>query len=122
MWAAIINTLIGLWLTFTPAVFQLAGSRAYTNYIIGPLIITFAVIAMWEINYSIIKINIFIALVLIVMTVVTGEQSTALYSDIISAVLIIPASLMKRKIKGSYGGGWKSLLQKTPAHITYPDA
>lgn len=122
MWAAIINTLIGLWLTFTPAVFQLAGSRAYTNYIIGPLIITFAVIAMWEINYSIIRINILIAIVLVVMTFVAGEKTAVLYANIVSAVVIIPVSLMKRKIKGSYGGGWKSLLQKTPAHITYPDA
>ncbi len=52
MWAAIINILLGLWLMISPALLQFEKAAFNNNYIVGPLVLTCAVMALWEVNRS----------------------------------------------------------------------
>lgn len=118
MWAAILNTVLGLWLMFTPAVFGIGEPASHLNHIIGPLVITFAVIALWEVNRNAQKANILMGLLLVAgLFVFDFNSTTAIISNIVSAIIIIGCSFVPRKLTGKYGGGWKSLFQKHPPHL-----
>jgi len=118
MWAAIINVILGLFLIFTPAIFHFNKLIADQFHIVGPVVVTVAIISLWEVNHSAHYFNIPAGLWLIIVPFVFHFQTTAaIWIAVVSGALIILLSLVKRKVKGKYGGGWRSLLQKHPLHI-----
>jgi len=117
MWAQIINIVIGLGLMVTPALLRFNKVAADNNHIVGPLVITFAVISLWEINRNARLFNIVTGCWLILSPFIVGFSSVALVTDIVSGIAVILFSLNKGKIKSRYGGGWRSLFQKHPLHV-----
>lgn len=116
MWAQIVNIIIGLALMVTPAILKFNKVAANNNHIVGPLVITFAVISFWEINRNVRLFNIVTGCWLILSPFIVAFSSEALVTDIASGIAIIIFSLFKSKIKSRYGGGWRSLFQKHPLH------
>jgi len=118
MWAAIINIIIGLFVMIAPAAFHFDKTIADQYYIVGPIVITFAVVSLWEVNHAAHYFSIPAGLWIIIAPFIFHFQSAAAtWLAVICGVLIILLSLVKRKVKGHYGGGWRSLLQKHPAHM-----
>lgn len=117
MWAQIVNILIGLGLMVVPAIFKFDRIAADNNHIVGPLVVTFAVISLWEINRNARLFNIVTGLWLVLSPFVLGFASPERTIDILSGVAVILFSLFKGKIKSRYGGGWRSLFQKHPMHM-----
>ena len=72
---------------FAPAVFHTQGSAAYSDHLVGALVITFAVIALAEVGRSIRFINIlfgaWIALASLLFTAPTGSR----WNDVIVGVV-----------------------------------
>ncbi|MGI8952606.1 MAG: SPW repeat domain-containing protein [Chitinophagaceae bacterium] len=118
MWARILSMLIGLGLMITPAVFNFDKIAADNNHIVGPLVITFAVISLWEINRNVRLFNIVTGGWLIISPFILKFSSPALLIDLFSGIAVVIFSFYKGKIKHSYGGGWRSLFQKNPLHIS----
>lgn len=121
MWAALINILLGLWLMIAPSVLPLERAASNNHYITGPLVITFAIVALWEVNHSARYLTLAAGAWLVFSPFVLGfESSAAVWSTETTGLLLAGFSLVKRKIKGSYGGGWLSLFQKAPptSHFT----
>jgi hypothetical protein len=117
MWGAIINILLGLWLMVSPDMLQFEKAASDNNYIIGPLVLTVAITALWEVNRSVRFFNIALGAWLVISPFILGLQlSTALWGVILPGILIIAFSLIKGSIKRSYGGGWRSLFTKDPEH------
>ena len=113
MRAAIINILLGLWLTLSPSLLSFEKAAANNNYILGPLVITFAITAIWEVNRSVRFFNLLAGAWLVLSPFILGfESSIAILITITTGVLIMIFSLIKGTIKGNYGGGWKSLFEK----------
>lgn len=118
MWAAVLNILMGAWLMISPAVFDMKNGPADNNHIIGPLVITFSVISLWDINKKAGKVNILLgAWLLAAFFIFNYTNRGVIVSNSIAAVLIILLSLVKRKALHQYGGGWRSLLQHHPPHL-----
>jgi len=118
MWAAIINVIIGLFLMIAPAIFHFDKSIADQYHIAAPVVITCAIVSLWEVNHSAHYFNIVPGLWFIITPFIFHFQSpTARWIAVVSGVLIVLLSLVKRKVKGKYGGGWRSLLQKHPVHM-----
>jgi hypothetical protein len=118
MWAAIINIIIGLFVMIAPAAFHFDKTIADQYHIVGPIVITFAVMSLWEVNHSAHYFNIPAGLWLLIAPFLFHFQaSTATWMAVICGLLIVMLSLVKRKVKGQYGGGWRSLFQKNPAHM-----
>lgn len=113
MWAAILNILLGLWLMVSPALLDLGKEAANNNYIFGPVILTFAIISLWEVNRRPVQyFNILPAAWLLVSPVFLGLSfSEILFSTWIPALLILSFSFLKINIKKSYGGGWFCLFK-----------
>src|SRR5688500_7976224 len=49
MWARMISAVIGIWLMTAPAVLDYGGAARTTDRIVGPLVASIAVIAVWEV-------------------------------------------------------------------------
>ena len=119
MWAPIANIILGLWLIFSTAVFHTSPGIDNNNYIVGTLVITFAVIALWDINRTLLKVNALAGAWLIIASlVISFSHLSVLLSDILVGITIIFLSLKKAQKAGEkYGGGWRSLFQKDPPHM-----
>lgn len=118
MWTGIMNILLGLWLMISASIFGMAPTTASNNYITGPLIITFSIISLWEINRNVIKLNILVGLWLLTALFVLDFTSTiAFFSNGACAAFIILLSSIKRKPAQNFGGGWRSLFQHNPPHL-----
>jgi SPW repeat len=117
MWASIVNIILGLWLILSPSVLGMSGPAANNNHITGPLVITFAVIALWDINRNAGKVNSIIGAWLLIAILFLDYTNAAIVSNGLSAIAIILLALVKRKTKHRFGGGWRSLFQKEPLHL-----
>ena len=117
MWAQIINIVIGLFLMVAPSLWSLDKADSDHFYIIGPLIITNAIIALWEFNRGMRWFNVLIGAWLLVSPFVLGSKGNVASLAIVTAILLIIFSLFKGSEKHRYGGGWSSLFQKNPIHM-----
>lgn len=123
MWAKLLNILLGIWVVAAPAVFTATGAAANNNYITGPLIITFAVTSLWDINDKVRLVNLLTGAWLVLSFLfIAIDAAPLIYSNIICGIGIIIFSLVKGKRKHFYGGGWLSLFQKNPMHIQQANA
>lgn len=118
MGTAIFSAIIGLWVMASPAILSMSQEAANNNHMAGPLAITFAVVAIWEINRNAIKANILIgAWLLVALFLLPYSNTGVLISNAVSGVLLILLALKKRTATQNYGGGWKSLFQHNPPHV-----
>lgn len=118
MWARVINTLAGLWLMVAPALFGYGDSASDNGYIIGPLVITFSVIAYWEATRVVRKWNRPLAgWLLIAPWILDYETDAAVFSDMAIGIIVLVFSSVRGKIEKGYGGGWSSLWKKDPKHM-----
>ncbi len=118
MWGAIINTILGLWLMSAPGIFQYESAAANNGHIIGPIIVTFAIVSIWEATRGVRKWNFVMGAWLLIAPWILGyESSMAIISNMATGVLVIIFAMVKGKIEQQFGGGWTSLWQKHPKHI-----
>lgn len=116
MWAQIINIFVGLWLMVAPSLLHYNQVASNTGHIAGPLITTFAITALWDINRQARWLNIPIAAWLLIAPWVQDYPPFSAISDSVAGIIVIICSLIKGRIKYNYGGGWRSLLKKNPPH------
>ncbi|HYG04141.1 MAG TPA: SDR family oxidoreductase [Chryseosolibacter sp.] len=111
MWAALINVIVGIWLMLAPAYLHFDKTPATNYYIVGPLVITFAITSLWEFNRSLRYFNLLGGFwMLVSILILQYDSSAAIWSTALSGTLLIVCSLVKGKQKGNYGGGWKTLF------------
>lgn len=113
MWAAIVNIILGVWLMISPSVLSFEKTAADNHYITGPLVISFAIIAVWEVNRAARYLTLLAgAWLLFSPFMLDYEDATAKWITVVAGVLIALCSLVKGKVAGRYGGGWRSLFLK----------
>lgn len=111
MTGRLLNIILGLWLMAAPALWGYNRLLANNLYIVGPLVITVAVIALWEVNRGIRRINLLLGIWLIVAAFLfEAPAHWQTYLNAATGLAIALCSLLQGKIKGRYGGGWRSLF------------
>jgi hypothetical protein len=115
MWTAAINIILGIWIMIAPALFEYEKAEADYNYIIGPLAITCAIVALWELNRSA-RFFTLLSGIVFIASPLFFQSSEAIWNNVIAGLVMVLLSLVKGRIKGRYGGGWKSLFQDEPEH------
>jgi hypothetical protein len=117
MWAAIVMSLLGIWLMVAPGVFDFSKKISDNAHIVGPLIATFSIIAIFECTRNVRYASVPLALWLLVSPwVIQYNNNMALWNDYSVAVLIIVLSLVKPKKKNRYGGGWPAAWRANTLH------
>lgn len=48
MWAKFLNIFLGLWVMVAPGILGYSSAAADNGHIVGPIIVTFSVISLWE--------------------------------------------------------------------------
>jgi hypothetical protein len=118
MWAAIINVLLGLWLMISPDLLQFEDVASDNYYIVGPLVLTFAITSIWEVNRSVRFFNTAAGIWLIASPFILDFQSRdSTWVTLLTGFLITAFSFVKGRIKKNYGGGWRYLIEKNPIHF-----
>lgn len=121
MWPRIPNTLLGIWLMAAPAILGLpADHPAATNdRIIGPLVVTFAVVAMSEALFSLRRANYALGAWLLIAPWVLGYLGgpiSAIINSLVVGVLIVVFARIPGKRSHYFAGGWSSLLPGRPLY------
>lgn len=118
MWAQVINMLLGIWLMASPSVLGFEGTAADNDYIAGPVIASFALIAWWEATRVVRLYNLPIGLWLLIAPWVLGySEDAATINDMVVGALVASLSLVKGKIEGHYGGGWRAIWHTHTPHV-----
>jgi hypothetical protein len=112
MWAQIINALLGIWLMASPNVFGYTGSARISDVIVGPLAVTFAIIAMWEVTRVVGRANVALGAWLIVAPWVLDYGSVIpIINQFVVGVTMIALALTRARTRSELGGGWRSLVK-----------
>ncbi len=120
MWAKIINIILGIWLIVAPSILGYGSAPSDNGHIVGPIIVTFSVIALWEASHGVRKWNYPFALwLLLAPWILEYDYALAAGSDMVTGILVIIFSSFKQKIENRYGGGWVSLWKENPEHMVH---
>jgi len=116
MWARAINLALGIWLMAAPAVLEYGGRARLNDVIMGPLVVTFATVAMWEVLRPLRWVNLFVGLWLLAAPAVLGYLTTiAGVNGMLAGVVVAGLSGLGGATAGTgFGGGWSSLWRATP--------
>ncbi|AUD05876.1 SPW repeat domain-containing protein [Spirosoma pollinicola] len=117
MWAKLVSIGIGIGLMVLPAVWNLPKPVANHEHIVGPIIVSMAVISISESTRSVRYVNMLVGLWLLIAPWILHHQGTHLVlTEMSCGLLLIGLSLIRGTIKNRFGGGWRSLFTKKPAH------
>ena len=114
MWNQVVVIVIGLWLMASPDVMGYSGPVRTNHHIVGPLIVSFGMIALSESMRSTRWVNVGLGLWLIAAPFILGYN--ALTSSLLGAGMI-GLSLIEGPRREELGGGWTRLWKGPPDSI-----
>ena len=109
-WNLVVSAGLGAWLMAAPSVFQTQGPAANSNYILGALVVTVAIVAFAEVSRAARFSNIVLAIGIMTLPWLLGGGTTAAsLNDLITGGLLIVLSIPPGKIKNTYDN-WNPLI------------
>lgn len=103
-WTLLASAALGIWLMAAPEIFVTRGGAANSNYLVGALVVTVAVIAMAEVIRVVRFVNVIAGLSVIAAPwLLTGASTSAKLSNAIAGILIVLLSVPRRRIRERYG-------------------
>lgn len=111
MWARVLGVMLGVWLMVAPAVLDYAGPARVNDRIVGPLVVAFAFVAIWEVVRPLRWVNLALGLWLVVAPWALGYELVPTLNSTAVGLLLIPLSTVRGKVEQRFGGGWSSLLK-----------
>src|SRR5687768_1736470 len=106
MWPQAINVALGLWLMAAPAVLAYGRPAATFDHIVGPLIATFACIALWEATRSVRWANLPLALSLLAAPWLFDAPIEAKINSALIGMLVASLSCIEGALRHRFDGGW----------------
>ncbi|WP_066839698.1 SPW repeat protein [Rufibacter ruber] len=117
MWAQIINALLGLWLMTAPVMLDSEKTASNNGHIVGPIIVSFAVIAWWESTRVVRLYNLPLGAWLLLAPWVLGYENTpSIVNNLAVGALVIAFSLVRGKVQEQFGGGWGAVFRSDTPH------
>lgn len=112
-----LSVILGIWLMFTPAIFDIEGMAANNIYVISSLITTFAIISLSEVARIVRLINVPLAawLILSAWTVGSIEEIPRWHSVLVGVILVV-LSLPRGKMAQRFGS-LDRLIHWTPIRL-----
>jgi hypothetical protein len=113
MWPRLINTVLGIWLMAAPAVLGYEGTRAADHdRIVGPVLATFACVAIWEATRPLRWVNLLLGIWLVAAPWLIGSPTTATLNGVVVGIVVAALSLVRGRTTHSFGGGWTALWRQ----------
>ncbi len=118
MRAQAVVTALGVWLMFAADLLPYDGAAQTNLQIVGPLVVTFGFIAMWQIARSLRWINLALGVWLALSAFWQWNDVALLVHSMIVGALIAGLSLVRGKLDDRVGGGWTMLWRSRQAAST----
>jgi hypothetical protein len=109
MWSQFINVLLGIWLMAAPDVLAYGDPARTQDHIVGPMILSAAMIAVSEVTRPVRWINVPFGVWLIIAPWIIGYESVARWNSVIIGLLIMVCSMRKGTVRERFDGGWSVL-------------
>jgi hypothetical protein len=106
MWWQVVNMCLGLWLMASPGVLGYGPPAATGDYIVGPLVATFACIAIWEATRPLRWVNFPFGIWTGIGPLLLGGPNIAVINGIVCGALIACIATRGAAIEQRFGGGW----------------
>ena len=119
MWPRAIAAVLGAWLMCAPAVLGYGDPARTHDYIVGPIVITAAIVAMAEATRPLRWVNAAAGAWLLVAPFVLGFEPVARLSALVTGALLLGCALVRGRVQATFGGGWAMLWRD--ADDTAPD-
>ena len=113
VWTQFVSAALGVCLIAVPAVLGDAGSARINDSIIGPLVASIAVIAIWEATRPFGRVNGVLGLWLLIAPWILGTTWTEVLTSSMFGGLLLALALVPGKVRNQFGGGWSSLWRRT---------
>jgi hypothetical protein len=109
--------MLGVWLMAAPQVLGYSGPAADNDHIVGPLVVSSAVIAMWEVTRPLRRVNTALGAWLLLAPWLLGyESAAALVNSLVAGGLLMAFSLVRGPRRHRIGGGWSALWRPPEDH------
>ncbi|MES2199729.1 MAG: vitamin K epoxide reductase family protein [Chlamydiota bacterium] len=103
-WNLVASILLGAWLMCAPSILGVMHPASDSNFVVGPLVITFSIIAMSEATRSLRFVNLLLAIFLLSAPFwLIGFSSLGTMNNLIVGALIALLSFRKGKVLEQYG-------------------
>ena len=112
MWARIATILLGLWLMAAPAILDYGGMAAKNGRIVGPLAVSFGIIAISEATRPARWVNVPLAIWLLLAPWLFDYGTVPLLNSLGTGLALLPLAFVAGQIKERFGGGWSALWRK----------
>lgn len=112
MLAHLLVAAIGVWLMVSPDVLGYGSPAATVDRIVGPLVASFALIAVWGVTRGLRWINVALGAGMILAPVLLGYGRVGAINALVSGTLVSAVSLVRGRAKHSCGGGWGALRSR----------
>lgn len=110
MWYGIVNSLLGLWMMFAPAVLEIEGGARTNELIIGPILISFAFVTIWSVLRQMRYAVMVLGLWEIAATLILDYPGwTKLSPFAVGVLVVILAWLQPPADMRQFAGGWLAL-------------
>ena len=114
MWAQCINIALGIWLMAAPAILGYGGPARTNHRIVGPLAVSCAVIALWEVTRPVRWGNFALGLWLLVAPWLSADAWAAFLNSSLAGLLLMALALVRGTAEPQrFGGGWSALWRAT---------
>ena len=107
MWPRLINTALGVWTMAAPEALGYGRPLATSDWIAGPLIATFAVMAIWEILRPLRWVNVPLGIWVAAAPWLLGGPGVARLNGTLAGLTVASLALAGATFQGRYGGGWR---------------
>lgn len=110
MIARLIGIAAGIWLMFSPAVFEYVDTTAEaSDRIVGPLAATVAFVAVWGVVRAVRWLTLPLGAYCLVGPLLLGFPTDAIVSNLVAGAVIVATTFVRGSTDERYGGGWLSL-------------
>jgi hypothetical protein len=106
----VLALVLGVWLTVAPDVLGYAGPAATVARLLGPVAAAAAVVAMAEVVRGVRYVEVLTGLLAVVLPWAFGDAATAALNSVATGVALCATGLVRGRVRGRYGGGWRALV------------
>jgi hypothetical protein len=112
MMSQLLIVLLGLWLMASPDVLHYDDPARTLGHIVGPLIVSVALIAVSEVTRPVRWVNVLFGVGLIAASWMPANEPAARWNGVVIGALVIALSVRRGPIKEQVGGGWRVLWRR----------
>jgi hypothetical protein len=120
VWYQLAAACVGLWLMAAPAALEIDRPAATIAWIVGPLVASFAAVAMWGATRPLRWANLPLALWLVLAPAILPHSPSAAASSVACGIAIAVLSAFRGSLRHRYGGGWSSLWRGDTRECAHP--